>query len=259
MMAKTQEENVEKEKQEESSLKIREKESEEGSKREIVIPGEVIVSGQDYLPGDWTKREKNDIVALRFGLADKLGRLVKIIPLSGTYIPRRGNVVIGKVVDISFNGWIMDIDAPYPSFLQTMESSRFVNKNDLSECYDIGDMVVCKVLGVKRKGVDLTARGRGLGKLEEGVIIYINSNKVPRVIGKEGSMINLIKKETNCDIIVGQNGVIWVKGDRVEDELFAEKAILFVTEKSFIEGLTEKTKEWFEEEKKSEKKAREEK
>ncbi len=228
-------------------------------KREIVIPGEIMASGQDYLPGDWTKREKNDIVALRFGLSDKFGRLVKIIPLSGTYIPRKGNVVIGKVTDISFNGWIMDIDAPYPSFLSAMECSRFVNKNDLSECYDIGDMIVCKVFAVKRKGVDLTARGRNLGKLEDGIVIYVNSNKVPRVIGKEGSMINLIKKETDCDIIVGQNGVIWVKGARVEDELFAKKAILFVTEKSFIEGLTDKVKEWFEKNKKSEKKLKEEK
>jgi len=215
-------------------------------KREIVIPGEVIVSGSDYLPGDWTKREGNDIVALRFGLADKSGRLVKIIPLSGTYLPRRGNVVIGKVLDITFNGWIMDINAPYQSFLSLMECSKFVNKNDLSECYNIGDMVAVKVFSVKRKGIDLTTKGRNLGKLEDGIIVNINSNKVPRVIGKEGSMINLIKNESNCDITVGQNGIIWIKSSSVENELFAEKAIRFVTEKSFIEGLTEKTKEWLE-------------
>ncbi len=216
-------------------------------KRELVIPGEVIATGNDYLPGDWAKREGQDIIALRFGLADKSGRLIKIIPLSGTYMPRKGNVVIGKVGDITFNGWLMDIDAPYSSFLPLSECSKFVNKNDLSECYDIGDMLAVKVLGVKRKGIDLTARGKNLGKLEEGMIIRINSNKVPRVIGKEGSMINLIKKESNCDITVGQNGIIWIRGEKVEDELFAEKAILFVTEKSFIEGLTEKTKEWLEE------------
>ncbi len=225
-------------------------EKQEKSKREIVIPGETIISGQDYLPGEWTKKEGNNIIALRFGLADKSGRLVKIIPLSGTYMPRKGNVVIGKVLDITFNGWIMDVDAPYQSFLSIMECSRFVNKNDLSECYNIGDMLVCKVLSVKRKGIDLTAKGRNLGKLEDGRIIRINSNKVPRVIGKEGSMINLIKNESNCEITVGQNGIIWIKGNKVEDELFAEKAIRFVTEKSFMEGLTEKTKEWFEKEKK---------
>jgi len=221
-------------------------EEETEGKREVVIPGEVIVSGEDYLPGEWTKREGKDIIALRFGLADKSGRLIKIIPLSGAYVPRKGNVVIGRVLDITFNGWTMDIDAPYPSFLPAMEASRFVNKNDLSECYDIGDMIAVKVLSIKRKGIDLTARGRNLGKLEDGIIIRVNSNKVPRVIGKEGSMINLIKDESGCEITVGQNGIIWIKGNKIEDELFAEKAILFVTEKSFVEGLTEKTKDWLE-------------
>lgn len=239
---------------EKSEIEEENYEEDKKEKREIVIPGEIIVSGQDYLPGEWTKREGKDIIALRFGLAEKAGRLVKIIPLSGTYMPRKGNVVIGRVLDITFNGWIMDIDAPYQSFLPAMEASKFVNKNDLSECYDIGDMIAVKVWSIKRKGIDLTARGRNLGKLEEGMIIRINSNKVPRVIGKEGSMINLIKNESNCDITVGQNGIIWIKGNKVEDELFAEKAILFVTEKSFIEGLTEKTKEWLEKNKKSEKK-----
>ncbi len=226
-------------------------EKNEKEKREIVVPGEIIVSGEDYLPGEWTEREGKNIIASRFGLADKSGRLVKIIPLSGIYIPRKGNVVIGKVLDITFNGWIIDTNAPYQSFLSIMECSKFVNKNDLSECYSIGDMIAVKVLSVKRKGIDLTAKGRNLGKLEGGIIIHINSNKVPRVIGKEGSMINLIKKESNCDITVGQNGIIWIRGNKIENELFAKKAILFVTEKSFIEGLTEKTKEWLEKNKKS--------
>jgi len=223
-----------------------EKKQEKKGKREIVIPGETIVSGDDYLAGEWTRKEGKNILASRFGLADKSGRLVKVIPLSGAYMPRKGNVVIGKVLDITFNGWIMDIDAPYQSFLSLTECSKFVNKNDLAECYNIGDMIAVKVLSVKRKGIDLTSKGRNLGKLEGGMTMHINSNKVPRVIGKEGSMINLIKNASNCDITVGQNGVIWIRGNKIEDELFAEKAIIFVTEKSFIEGLTEKTKEWLE-------------
>lgn len=242
MIAKTTKQTKEKEEKTEEKI---------GSKREIVVPGETIVSGDDYLPGEGTRREKNDVVALRFGLADKSGRLIKIIPLSGTYIPRRGNVIIGRVEDITFNGWIIDINAPSQSFLSVAECPRFINKNDLAECYDIGDMLVAKVQNVKRKGIDLTTKGRNLGKLENGMIMFINSNKVPRVIGKEGSMINLIKKETNCEITVGQNGVIWIKGNKAEDEFFAEKSILFVTERSFIEGLTEKTQEWFEKNKKT--------
>ena len=87
---------------------------------------------------------------------------------------------------------------------------------------------------------------RGLGRIDKGITMEVNSNKVPRVIGKEGSMISLIKDETKCEVTVGQNGIIWIQGKTVEDELFAKKAILFIVEKSFVEGLTEEVKKWFE-------------
>ena len=63
-------------------------------------------------------------------------------------------------------------------------------------------------------------------------------------------MVKLIKDETKCNITIGQNGLIWIRGDKIDDELFAKKAILFVTEKSYISGLTEEVKKWFEKEKK---------
>src|SRR3989338_1758316 len=96
-------------------------EKNEKEEREIVIPGETIVSGDDYLPGEGTRREKDEIVAERYGLVESSGKLIKVIPLSGVFIPRRGNVIIGQVVDISFNGWMTDINAPYSSFLPLME------------------------------------------------------------------------------------------------------------------------------------------
>jgi exosome complex component RRP4 len=186
---------------------------------------------------------------MRFGLSEEMKGLVKVIPLSGTYDPRRGNVVIGKVENITFNGWVLDIGATGSTFLSLMEIPRFVNKNELAEVMDIGDMVVAKIWAVNRRGIDLTLKSKGLGKLEDGIIMKINSKKVPRIIGKEGSMVSLIKEESNCDITVGQNGYIWIKGDKVEDELLAKKAVMFVAEKSFVHGLTEKVKEFLDGEK----------
>ncbi len=219
------------------------------TERKIVIPGEVIVEGNDFLPGEETEKRKEGIVSLRFGLAEENRKLVKVIPLSGIYQPRKGNTVIGKVENVFFNGWIIDLDIPQTAFLTLSEIPRFVNRKDIEEVIDIGDMIVAKIVGISKKGIDLSIKGRGLGKLEEGIIIKVNSNKVPRVIGKEGSMINLIKKETKCKIIVGQNGFIWIEGNKVEDELLAKKAILHVTEKSFVSGLTDEMKKWFEKEK----------
>ncbi len=220
------------------------------SNKKIVIPGEVIVSGEKYLPGEGTEKKDNDIVAIMYGLSEETNELVKVIPLSGVYNPRRGNVIIGKVNNVTFNGWIIDITAPNSAFLSLTEVPRYVNKDGLEEVMDIGDMVVAKIWNINKRGIDLSIKSRGLGKIEEGMIVKINSNKVPRVIGKEGSMVNLIKNETRCNITIGQNGLIWISGDKIEDELLAKKAVLFVTEKSFVEGLTDKLKEWFEKENK---------
>ena len=213
--------------------------------REIVIPGETIVSGDDYLPGEGTEKQGKDIIAMKYGLAEEQSRLVKIIPLSGTYSPRRGNVIIGKVEELTFNGWVLDIDTPERAFLSLMEVPRYVNKDALEEVMDLGDMVVAKIWSINKRGIDLSIKSRGLGKIEEGMIIEVNPNKVPRIIGKEGSMISLIKDETGCNITVGQNGFIWIKGAKIEDELLAKKAILFIVERSFISGLTEEVNKWF--------------
>jgi len=109
----------------------------------------------------------------------------------------------------------------------------------------VGDIAVLKIWSINKRGIDLSLKARGLGKIGEGLIVEVNPNKVPRIIGKEGSMIKLIKDETGCNITVGQNGLVWIKGEKVEDELLAKKAILFIEENSFVSGLTEEVTQWF--------------
>ncbi|MEK6917908.1 MAG: exosome complex RNA-binding protein Rrp4 [Nanoarchaeota archaeon] len=218
--------------------------------RKVVIPGETIAKGHDFLPGECTEKRGDEIVAIRYGLAEEANKLVKVIPLSGTYVPRRGNVVIGKVENITFNGWVVDMGTAETSFISLMEVPRFVNKDALEEVMDIGDMVVAKIFAVNKRGIDLTINMRGLGRIDEGMIVKINPNKIPRIIGREGSMIKLIKDETGCEITAGQNGLVWIKGDKVENELFAKKGIEFITEKSFVSGLTDEVKIWFDKQKK---------
>ncbi|UZE93876.1 MAG: RNA-binding protein [Candidatus Pacearchaeota archaeon] len=222
----------------------------ERKKREMVVPGEVVAKGAEFLPSDGTRREGEEVIATRFGLLEKTDRLVKIIPLSGVYIPRVGNTVIGQVIDITFNGWIIDVVAPNIAFLSVAECAGYINKKDLAEHFGFRDNIVTKIKSIKLKGIDLTMKERGLRKLEGGIIVRINPTRVPRVIGRAGSMVNTIKSETGCSITVGQNGVIWVKGKNPEDELLAKKAIDLIVQKPFIEGLTEKVKEFLIEQKK---------
>ena len=219
----------------------------------IVIPGEVISTTEGTLPGEGTEKRGDKIVSLRYGLLEDSNNLAKVIPLSGVFVPRRGNVVIGAVENVLFNGWLFDVKIGASSFLPVSEYPRYVEKNMLTEVMKIGDLAVLKIQSVNQRGVDLTMRYRGLNKIDKGITIEINPNKVPRVIGKEGSMVSLIKEESGCEITVGQNGVIWISGESIEKELLAKKAINYVAANSLVSGLTEKVKEFFQKEKEGKK------
>lgn len=222
-----------------------EKENKEKT-RKLVVPGEVLAEGEDYLPGDNTEKKEGSIISLRYGLYDESNNLVRVIPLSGIYEPRKGNVVIGRVEDMNLNGWFLDIGTATRAFLPLTEVPKYINKNSLEEFLDIGEMVVVKIEEVSKRGLLLTTKSRNLGNLEDGIVIEVNPHKVPRVIGKEGSMVKLIKDKTNCRIVVGQNGLIWIKSDSIKNEILAREAIEYVAEKSSISGLTDAVNKWFE-------------
>jgi exosome complex component RRP4 len=215
--------------------------------RKVVVPGEVIVSGEDYLPGDGARRSGNDILASKFGLSDEQGRVIKVVQISGAYIPRRNNSVIGRITAINYSGWSVDIDTPASAFLPIEEFPKYVNKSEMDQYLAVGDVISAKIWSIKGKGIDLAMKGRGLGKLESGFTFKVVPSRVPRVIGREGSMINLIKEKTGCNITVGQNGWIWVRGDSIDSEIRARKAIEYIIDNIHISGLTEKMEGWFSE------------
>ena len=76
--------------------------------RDVAVPGEVLANGMDYLPGVGTYRNGENIIALKLGLVRVDGRAIKLTPLSGRYIPKRNDVVLGRVIDITMSGWMMN-------------------------------------------------------------------------------------------------------------------------------------------------------
>jgi len=217
--------------------------------KSVVVPGEELAAGMDYLPTSGTYRDGDKIVASRLGLVHVDGRLVRIIPLSGKYLPKRGDVIVAKVIDITLNGWRCDINSAYSALLGMKEgTSEFIARGaDLTRYYTFGDYIVAKITNVTSQNiVDLTVRGPDLKKLGEGRIMRIDPNKVPRVIGKAGSMVSMIKLATDCRISVGQNGVIWIQGEPVKERI-AVQAIEKIESESHISGLTELVKQFLDE------------
>jgi exosome complex component RRP4 len=216
----------------------------EKEERQLVIPGETIATGKEFLPGEGAYREGDEVVAERFGILSSFEKQVRVIPVSGAYYPRRGNTIIGTIVDITFNGWLIDFGGAQNAFLPVAEVSRYVNRNELRDFLDFGESVVVKVWDVKSRGIDVSMKMRGFDKLEGGMIMDVSANKVPRIIGKEGSMVKMIRDATGCNLTVGQNGKVWISGKAIEKEVQTREIVEFVVKNSTIHGLTEKVEEF---------------
>ncbi len=216
-------------------------------KRQIVIPGETVVSGNEYLPSEGVYRSGADVVAGIYGIPHISEKHVRVGAISGAYYPRRGNTIIGTIVDITFNGWLIDFGGAQNAFLPVAEVPRYINKNEMREFLDFGESVIVKVWDVKSRGVDASMKMRGFGKVEGGMIISIGANKVPRIIGRDGSMVKLIKSATGCDVTVGQNGKIWISGKDADAEIATKKIIEFIADNVVVDGLTKKVENFIKE------------
>ena len=219
--------------------------------KSIVTPGDLIAEGNVKISGTYIK-EGNKYYATTVSLVERSNNSIKLVPLTSIYIPKKEDLVIGKIIEVLPTGWQVDINSPYIAFLALKEAlSDFVDitRVDLSEYYNVGEYIFAKVINVTKRGiVHVSVKGPGLKKIREGLIISITPSKVPRVIGKKGSMIQMMKQITGCNIIVGQNGRIWIKGEKPEIEALVAEAIRIIERASHISGLTEKIKSFLESE-----------
>lgn len=209
--------------------------------REIILPGEFIDKRKGRKLGNNVYLEGEKVYSKILGIPKVSENEISVIPLAGVYLPKVGDNVIGTITEIEVSGWFVDINSPYIAFLPLAEAvEEFVDTSrvDLSRYFDVNDLIFCRISKVtKNKIVQVSMRDRNAKKLYGGVIIKVNPSKVPRIIGKDGSMINLIKKKTMCEIIIGQNGIIWLRG---LNKAKAIEAILAIEKESHILGLTEK-------------------
>lgn len=206
----------------------------------IVLPGEFVddLRGRKtgvgvYISGD--KAYSQVLGIPRVGIYE-----VSVVPLAGKYIPQFGDKVIGIVQEVEISGWLIDINSPYMGFLPVSEGvEEFVDaRADLTRFFARGDTIFCRISRVTRsKSVQCSMRDMLARKLHEGTVIKVTPSKIPRIIGKAGSMINLIKQKTETDIFTGQNGYVWIRG---ENKALAIEAILTIDRESHTVGLTEK-------------------
>jgi exosome complex component RRP4 len=213
------------------------------SKREIVIPSQLLGNIKKNRAGSGTFIENENIYADTLGVLNKRDDYINVVPLKGRYDPQEGDFVIGIVEEALSAGWLVDINASSPAFLHTNEVPWDVEFGETEKYLNHGDSIMAKVQQVDvLKKIQITLKDRNLYKIKGGHITSVEPSKVPRIIGKKGSMISLLKKYTRCRIFVGQNGRIWVDGEE-EGINKVIQTIKKIEAESLSYGLTNKIEE----------------
>ena len=219
------------------------------NKRKYVIPGDVVTSGP-YRPEQNVILEGSKIISTTIGISEIYDDSVRVIPLTGKYIPKINDLVIGKVVSHTSLSWELDINSCYVGFLPAQDvfgRDFSAHADELTSRLKSGDLVAARIANFDRTRDPLvTISDRDLGKIDSGDLVQISPSKVPRLIGKRGTMIQAIEMATNAAITIGQNGWVVVSCESSEGLLKAKKAIQMVDDKAHVANLTDQVKEMLE-------------
>ena len=214
-------------------------------KRKYVIPGDKIVDG-NFRPLMNVIRIGDSIISTRIGIAEAGRDGIKVIPLSGVYIPRVNDIVIGKIIDRSSLSWDVDINSCFLAHLPAQDvfgRDFSPARDDMNRELATGDLITARIIAFDRtRDPMLTIQDRDLGKIPRGESLKISATRVPRLIGKRGSMIQTIEQATQTRILIGQNGVIVVTGRSPEGIGLAVKAIKMVEDEAHTSNLTQRIK-----------------
>ncbi len=210
--------------------------------RNVVIPGQLL-SGNEKDAGAGTYVSNGKVYSLLYGIANSKNK-VSVVPFSSTYFPVRKDFIIGTVIQITSANWIMSTGSPYDGLLHVSEFPKRVDSSGMKKYMDIGDSAIVRVKDVSRSmKVELSLREQGTKILKKGRLVEITPSRIPRVIGHGGSMVNILKNGTNCEIFVGKNGLIWINGKEKDMDQLTE-AIFMIDKQSHTTGLTDRISEF---------------
>ena len=208
----------------------------------FVLPGDIIVTG-DYTPEQNVIIDGDRAISTTVGFSEVNDNRVGVISLTGFYIPKIDDLVIGKVISFSALSWEIDINSYYSAILPASDvfGRDFTSSRDnLSLKLAKGDLIAARIVNTGSREPLITISGQDLGKIDSGELVKISPSKVPRLIGKQGSMIQAIEGATNSSITIGQNGLIILNNDNNSGLERATRAIKMIELNLYEPNLEEK-------------------
>ncbi len=198
----------------------------------IYLPGDVVFEGKAPRSLELIVYEKDGKVIASVPLT--LTEDKRIIPLESVFKPKVGDPIVGIVEDKRGPNFVVDTGTAYSGMILARETKGIFRRDDV---------VFGKVARVEEGGTFILGEIR---KLIGGRIFEVPPSKVPRIIGKGASMVNMIKEKTKTQIYVGANGYIWIRGSP-KATIKVMNAIKLIVRSSHLRGLTDRIAKMLEE------------
>ena len=157
-----------------SSRKLVNIDNTKGGVENLVLPGDIISTAEEYVPGKNTAEMEGRIISLVYGNVKKDDKnlLISVSPLKSRKSIRAGDTVYGQVFKVDQRKASIKIGAAYDPVSGAIQfnGEGYVN---LPQQYDrnssppvrIGDIVRARVVRTGDRGSELTIAGKGLGVL----------------------------------------------------------------------------------------------
>ncbi len=203
----------------------------------LVIPGEVVAKG-NFRSWSNVLKKGEEYLSIFVGRAEVGGGRVRVVRLSGPYIPKVGDFVIGMVTDvqplaatIDINSYVNGYIMANAFFKRRIDPSRF----DLSKKVNLGDLIAAKVQRIER-GKDVYLQPDQKWKVEGDAVFYISPAKAHYIYTSRSRIPSKIKELTGAEIRLGANGVVVVKGELKKIEM-VKRALDVIESKYDLNGL----------------------
>ena len=186
----------------------------EGAELRLVTPGMVVGPSSGKRAGSGMIAENNEFIATRVGWLNEQNNVVSVQPINSAYMPRSGDLIIGFVAEVRNNLWFFDVNGPFQALLPMSLAPWKVEFGSTREHLGIGDAALARIQEVdETHNMVLTMKGVGLRRLNEGAVVSIPVNLIDTLRGDNNSTLSRIRDATDCRMIVGDNGRVWIHGD----------------------------------------------
>jgi len=210
------------------------------AQRHIVTPGELITTDTQWMRGHGTfnppssrsgdgAAEPAAIAASVFGTVQRTNKLLSVSPLRARYAPEIGDLVVGRVAEVSGRRWRVDVGgallATLPLSAINLPGGALRRRTALDELhlrgfFAEGDLLVAEVQAVQKDGsAALHTRSLRFGKLRNGFFVAVSGAGGGGARGRGGVVrsrrqvftVKAGRGAGEVDVILGVNGYIWIQ------------------------------------------------